>query len=232
MQLPRIIIAAVFFVIGLLIAVPALLRTTSADSNASQTPSPSTSASPVGGTSDPSPSARPSGSRSPSRSPSPTRTSAPSRPALPALPLTVSIGRVSCPDRTIRVTIRNRTRIVHDFTLETDGSTAPKGDRIAAGQSRTVELTLREDRRTRVTVTWRNEPVVTVTRTANCRSRSPVAGDPSPDDRLPHTGADSDVLWARAATGLAAMVTGVIIVWYGGVWPRRREQVFAKRTGD
>ncbi|WP_103936705.1 hypothetical protein [Thermomonospora echinospora] len=127
------------------------------------------------------------------------------------------------------MTVRNTGTTTQDYTVETNDGTAPKGDRIAAGQTRTTQLTLREDRRTRVTVTWRNEPVEQATRTADCR-RSPV-GAPT-DEELPHTGADSGVLWARAITGIAALITGVIVFWYGGIWPRRREQVFAKKDAS
>jgi len=214
MQLPRVIIAAVFFVIGLLIAVPALLRTMSGSSNAAESPSP------TGSPSGAAPSATatsPGGTASPS--PAPT-----GRPT-PAQPLRVTIGRVDCPSRTVVVTVRNRGDAVQDYTVETDDGAAPKGDRIDAGQSRTTRLTLREDRRTRITVTWRNEPVEQATRTANCRRTA--SSSPEPEE-LPHTGPGDGVLWARAATGVAAMITGAIIVWYGGIWPRRRERIFDK----
>lgn len=235
MQLPRVIIAAVFFVIALLLLAP-MLRTTSSSSDASQTPSPSN-----GSTATDSPSGSPSRSASPTRtatrSPSPTKTSTPTkppaaptttaRPSTPAQPLQVTIGRVDCPDRTVEVTVRNTGTATQDYTVETNDGTAPKGDRITAGQTRTMQLTLREDRRTKVTVTWRNEPVEQATRTADCR-RDPV--DSPPDDELPHTGPESGVLWARAITGVAALITGVIVFWYGGIWPRRREQVFARKN--
>lgn len=228
MQLPRVIIAAVFFVIGLLIAVPALVRTASSSSNASESPSS------VGGSTPPateSPSASPSEgqpSRSPSKSPSPTPTPtgtpAPTpttpRPGTPAPPLSVTIGRVDCPGRTVEVTVRNTGTTPQDYTIETDDDSPPKGDRLEAGRTRTTELPLREDRRTRVTVTWRNEPVKRATRTADCRRAAPAR------EELPHTGSDSGVLWTRTITGVAAMITGAIIFWYGGIWPRRRERVF------
>ncbi|MBA9007667.1 hypothetical protein [Thermomonospora cellulosilytica] len=133
---------------------------------------------------------------------------------------------MDCPGRTVVVTVRNPGGATQDYTVETDDGAAPKGDRIGAGQSRTTRLTLREDRRTRITVTWRNEPVEQVSRTANCRRAA--TSSPTPDDELPHTGPGDGVLWARAATGAAAMVTGAIIFWYGGIWPRRRDRVFDK----
>jgi outer membrane biosynthesis protein TonB len=271
MQLPRVIIAAVFFVIGLLIAVPALLRTTSSSSDASESPSPGNGSTALATES---PSGSPSGSprrsasptRTATKSPSPTRTPTPTKPpaepttkpttkpptkppagpttkpptkppagptttqpSTPSQPLRVTVGRVDCPGRTVEVTVRNTGTATQDYTVETNDGATPKGDRIGAGQTRTTRLTLRENRRTKVTVTWRNEPVEQAARTADCR-RAPVNGPP--DDELPNTGADSGVLWARAITGLAAMITGVIVFWYGGIWPRRREQIFAKKDAS
>lgn len=216
MQVPRVIIAAVFFVIGLLIAVPALLRTMSGSSDAAESPAPTDGATP-------SATATPPGDTA-SSSPAPTAT--PSTRPSPAQPLRVTVGRVECPSRTVVVTVRNVGDAAQDYTVETDDGTAPKGDQIGPGQSRTTRLTLREDRRTRVTVTWRNEPVEQVTRTANCRRAA--TSSPEPDEELPYTGPGDGVLWARAATGVAAMITGAIIVWYSGIWPRRREQIFDK----
>jgi hypothetical protein len=34
------------------------------------------------------------------------------------------------------------------------------------------------------------------------------------------------MLIARIATGIAAMLTGVIIFWYGRQWPGRRDKMF------
>ncbi|MFB4313118.1 hypothetical protein [Actinomadura sp. 21ATH] len=214
MQLPRVVIAAVFFVIGALIAVPALAN---AMSSPDETPNEART------TASGSPTASPS--KSPSKSPSPS--GSPS--ATPALPLRVTIGAVECPSRQVRITIRNTGPQNADYAIErNDGSEAVPG-RIGAGASRTSTVQLREDRRTRIQVTYRNQPVETKTVTANCR-RAEAAPAPtdSPEDELPRTGPDS-ALWARAATGGAAMITGLIILWYGGIWPRRREQVFAKR---
>ncbi|MBX6766681.1 MAG: hypothetical protein IRY90_05955 [Actinomadura rubrobrunea] len=229
MQLPRVLIAAVFFVIGLLIALPWLSDVTGI----------TRSSAPVGSTSSPapgdsgSPSPSPSGTRtgrgeaspSPSRSASPS----PSRAAAPAhAPLVVTFGAVDCPARTVDVTVRNTGKGTEDYAIERNDGSAAVAGRLAPGASRTTVLTLREDRRTRVEVTWRNRPVRKRTITADCRRAAP---EPSPTDKLPHTGSDSAVLWARAATGTAAMLTGAIIFWYGGIWPRRREQIFAKKTG-
>lgn len=236
MQLPRVVIAAVFFVIGALIAVPALIRTTGTPTSASEgptrTPQPS-GLNTTTGTVTPSPSRT---------SPTPRRTTTTARPPVapttprtvaPVQPLSVSIGNVVCPGRTLRVTVANPSAVAQDYTVETDDGAVSRAGTVPARGNRTTVLTLREDRRTRVTVTWRNEPVRRETHTANCTRRTPTAEpEPTnpPEERLPNTGPDSAVLWARAATGLGAMVTGLIIFWYGGIWPRRRDaKVFADK---
>ncbi|MFC6886570.1 MULTISPECIES: hypothetical protein [Actinomadura] len=235
MQLPRVVIAAVFFVIGALIAIPALMKTTSSESRASSSPestssspSPSTSGS---GTGDASTSPSPSrGSRSPSPSPSTSRTTT-KPPSSPVKPLTATVGAVRCPGRTIEVTVHNRGPRTEDYGIERDDDAPSVPGRITAGATRTTTLKLREDRGTRLQVTWKNEPLKTRTVKANCKK---AGGGPAPSktppSRLPHTGADDGVIWARTATGGAAMITGLIIFWYGGIWPRRRDQVFAKKA--
>ena len=226
MQLPRVIIAAVFFVIGALIAVPALANTLSDDDGgspqAAATTTPSETGSPSPSTTQTSASPSP-GSPTRSPSPSPTRTTA----APPAgAPLRVTIGSVRCSDRSVQVTVHNTGPRTEDYAIEKNDNTEARPGRISPGATRTTTVPLREDRRTRVQVTWRNEPVQSRTVTANCRTAKPTPTD-SPDE-LPHTGSDSTVLWARAATGGAAMITGIIIFWYGGIWPRRKENIFEK----
>jgi hypothetical protein len=226
MQLPRVVIAAVFFVIGALIAVPSLVNWMSSPS----------AASPAGNTTTTSPSGSPKPS-SPGATPSKTSKSPSPRPSL-AQPLRVTIGTVSCPQREIKITVRNTGTLNVDYAIEKNDDTEAVPGRIGAGATRTSTITLREDRRTRIEVTYRNQRVAAMTLTANCKKAqaAPAPTDtprdePSPDDELPRTGADSTVLWARAATGGAAMVTGLIIFWYGGIWPRRREQIFGKKNG-
>jgi hypothetical protein len=152
---------------------------------------------------------------------------------VPAQPLQVTIGSVRCPGRTVQVTVRNIGPRTEDFAIERNDGTAAEPGRIAARQTRSTTVTLREDRRTTIEVTLRNEQVRSRSVTANCRTASPTPDDSdeasptaSPDDQLPRTGPDDAMLWARAATGGAAMVTGAIIFWYGGIWPRRREHIF------
>ncbi|MQY06757.1 hypothetical protein [Actinomadura macrotermitis] len=241
MQLPRVIIAAVFFVIGVLIAIPPLIDWTS-ESKAAGTTSPSPSAS---GSAPASPGASPSGGKTPTARPSTSHT--PGRPASPSpgtsspkppttapvQPLTITIGQVRCPARKVDVTVRNSGSRSENYAIERDDDSAATPGTIAAGASRTTTLTLREDRRTRLQVTWKNEPVMAKTLTANCKHRSTAAPAPTrKPTKLPHTGPDNALLWARAATGGAAMITGLIIIWYGGIWPRRREQVFGRKGGE
>ncbi|RKS76796.1 hypothetical protein BZB76_2158 [Actinomadura pelletieri DSM 43383] len=207
MQLPRVVIAAVFIVIGALIAVPALVSWMSPDSEpaASATTSPSASAS----TSDPS--ASPSGGSS-------------------ARPVTATIGAVSCPASTVRVTIRNTGSKTEDFGIEKNDDTAAIPGQIRPDATRTVAVDVREDRRTRITVNWAGKRLTAKTVKANCeKAEAAPAPTKTPPDELPNTGPDA-VLWARAATGVGVILTGVIIFWYGGIWPRRREQIFPKKN--
>lgn len=205
MQLPRVVIAAVFFVIGALIAIPALVGAVSPDSEpaASATTSPSPTES------------RPSGT--------PTGN--------PARPVTASVGTVSCPARTVNVTVRNTGAQSEDFGIEKNDDTAAIPGEIRPKATRTVAVKLREDRATRVTVNWANKRIETRTVKANCKKAGaePAPSKTPPPTSLPHTGPDT-MLWARAATGVGVILTGAIIFWYGGIWPRRRDQVFAKKN--
>ncbi|MEU8802786.1 hypothetical protein [Spirillospora sp. NPDC048819] len=206
MQLPRVVIAAVFFVIGALLLIPMLFDWGSSASRAST--SATTSPSPSGTATSP--------------SPGPSKTS----PA-PAQPVTASIGSVSCPAGTVKVTVRNTGKRNEDFGVEkNDGSAAIPGQ-IRANSTRSVAVEVREDRRTRITVNWANKRIESKTVKANCE-KAGAAPTKTPPEELPHTGPDA-VLWARGATGVAIIVTGAIIFWYGGIWPRRRDQIFPEK---
>ncbi|WP_131740310.1 hypothetical protein [Actinomadura roseirufa] len=226
MQLPRVVIATVFFVIGALIAVPALLKTGSSESRASTR----ATSSPL--PSSPSPSESPSGSKKSKKSPSPSPSPSPGKSGgkTPAEPLAADIGSVSCPSREVKVTIRNTGSQREDYGVERSDNSPSVPGQIGPHETRTVTVRLREDRSTRILVNWANKRVESRTVRADCRGAG-AAPPASPPTRLPHTGPDT-MLWARAATGAAAMVTGVIIFWYGGVWPRRREQIFAKKGAE
>ncbi|MFA1550608.1 hypothetical protein [Actinomadura chokoriensis] len=205
MQLPRVVIAAVFVVIGALIAIPALFKSDGSAEPASSTTSASPSPS---GTSA---SATPSGSGTPKA---------------PAQPVTASIGSVSCPERTVHVKIRNTGTQTEDFSVERDDGAAAIPGQIRPNNTRTLSVDLREDRRTALSVTWANKRIESKTVRANCKKAGGGAPTETPPTSLPHTGPDT-VLWARAATGVGIILTGVIIFWYGGIWPRRREKMFA-----
>jgi hypothetical protein len=212
MQLPRVVIAAVFVVIAALLAIPALMKSDGAESrastSASTSPSPSTS-----GT---------SGSATPTSS---------GTPKPPARPVTASIGSVSCPERTVHVKVRNTGTQTEDFSIERDDGGAAIPGKIQPNNTRTVSVKLREDRRTDLTVTWANKQIEAKTVKANCKKAGAGAPTETPPSNLPHTGPDT-VLWARAATGAGILLTGAIIFWYGGIWPRRREKMFAGKESD
>lgn len=226
MPLPRVIIAAVFFVIGALIAIPALTRSNS--SHPSVSAASSTSASPsvsVGGSS---PSARPnSGNGSTPKASATTGTHRPTTPSPtvtlspPAtVPLSAAFSTVGCPTREVRVTVTNNGTQTEDYTVIQDGSVV-LADRVAPKSSRTNPITLQEGVTSKLSVVWNTRAVRSVSRTATCTTTSPPASG-----NLPHTGPDSASLYAKIATGIAAMITGVIIFWWGGIWPGRRESMF------
>jgi hypothetical protein len=145
--------------------------------------------------------------------------------------VTASIGSVSCPGRTVHVTIRNTGTQTEDFSVERDDGGAAEPGQIRPGTTRTVSVKLREDRRTDLTVTWANKRIEAKTVKANCTKAGAGAPTGTPPSNLPHTGPDT-VLWARAATGVGIILTGAIIFWYGGIWPRRREKMFASEKTD
>lgn len=229
MQLPRVIIAAVFFIIGAVIAVPALMRTTSS-SQASGTPSHTMT--PSGSTSSASP--RPGtkvtlrttakGSVTPTQKPAHKVTVTPTSTTTvvpPAVPLTATISAVRCPSRTVVVTTRNLGTQTQDYKIDQPGSSTLY-DRIDPRGTRVNKLTLTEGTATDITVTWSGHTVKAATRTAHC-----VLKTTPPPTKLPHTGIDQAGLYAKIATGVAAMITGVIVFWYGGIWPRRRDAMLS-----
>lgn len=216
MQLSRVVIAAVFIVIGAFILVPMVIDSGASSHAASATPSPQGS-----GSASPTASGKASPTRKPTQSPSRTRTSRPAAPpasASPQGPLRVAIGKVRCPGRTVLVSVTNTGRQTEDYAILTDGSISV-ADRIPASATRRSTLNLKEDHTTTISVTLHNVPVRTLDRHVNC-SRN------SPGQTLPHTGPDSGLIFARIATGLAALLTGVIIFWYGRQWPGRRDKMF------
>jgi hypothetical protein len=212
MQLSRVAIAAVFLVVGALILIPMLMDNSSPSQLTSSTPSPlvTVSVSP---------------SRTPTHKPSPTRSATtpvtpPAPSETPVAPLRVSIGTVRCPGRSVLVSVTNNGDGTEDYAITTDGSISV-ADRIAPGTTRRSTLTVKEDHATTIAVTWHNLPVKSLDRTAHCVRNAP-------GHALPHTGPDSGMIIARIATGVAAMLTGLIIFWYGRLWPGRKDKMFDK----
>lgn len=229
-QLPRIIIAAVFFVIAALIAYPMINRSNT-KSSASSAPATSASTSPKGSATATRSGGAPTPTRTPTRTPSkppatPTKSPTPSRSATatPSVPLIATVGAVRCPSRSVTVKVRNAGATRQNYTIEQDG-TPTVADQLGPGVSRTSRLTLKEDDSTKVAVVWNSRTLRSATRKANCTHAAPP-----PPQTLPHTGPNAAATFARVATAVGALITGVIILWYGGLWPRRREQVLrAKR---
>jgi hypothetical protein len=228
MQLSRVAIAAVFLVVGALIVLPMLFNGSSPSQLASATPSPHVSASPSASPSH-SKTAKPTHkpTHTPTHRPSPTRSTKPPatlpKPSVtPNQPLKVAIGAVRCPGRSVAVSVANQGKTTEDYAITTDGSISV-ADRIPAGATRKSTLTIKEDHATTIAVTWHNVPVKTLDRTAHCARHTPGRA-------LPHTGPDSGMIIARIATGVAAMLTGLIIFWYGRLWPGRRDKMFGDKS--
>jgi hypothetical protein len=228
MQISRVAIAAVFFVVGALIILPMLLNDSSPSQLTSATPSPHVS---VSVSDSPSRSATPTHkpTHKPTHRPSPSpSTRTPSKNPVPPVPsvtpdspLKVSIGTVRCPGRSVLVSVTNGGRGTEDYAITTDGSISV-ADRIPPGATRKSTLTVKEDHTTTVAVTWHNLPVKSLDRTAHCVRNAP-------GHALPHTGPDSGMIIARVATGVAAMLTGLIVFWYGRQWPGRKDKMFGDK---
>ncbi|MEO3786436.1 hypothetical protein ABGB12_24185 [Actinocorallia sp. B10E7] len=128
--------------------------------------------------------------------------------------------------------VTNDTGASQGYAITRNGSIV-LADRLGPNASRSSSVKLAEDEKVVVRVTRDGRPQATRTYRLNCLKAG--AGDtekpgerPGADERLPHTGADEAVMAARIATGVASMITGVIILWWGGLWPRRRENMFGR----
>lgn len=224
MQLPRVVIAVVFFVIGALIAVPALMKWSSGGAHASNEPV--ANSSPV-----PTTSASGSGTGTPTKKgkASPTHGTKPSSTPSQggAQPLVVTFGSVACPGRTVDVTVRNESSQEQSYSIERDDNSTPVTAKVAAGATRSSALRMRQGRRTLVVV---NDSAHRLVKEKSIKADCAGATPSHQPTKLPHTGADSSMIWARVATGTGALVTGAIILWYGGIWPRRRDPMFGDKT--
>jgi hypothetical protein len=227
---PRLIIATAFFVIGALIAIPALtdvatparpVRTMPVNAPAAtlapSSTSPSATAAPSA-----SPSKPPKPTPSPSRSPKPTATPTPTPPKPPAIPISVRTGKVHCPSSKIQVTVTNKGQRTEDYAILVDDATV-LADRVGPGGVRETSVPLEENRTSTLEVVWGGRAALAVKRKADCVDKKPEKPEKTDGAKaLPHTGPDDGDLYAKIATGVAAMITGIIIFWYGSIWPRRR----------
>jgi hypothetical protein len=253
MQPARVILAAIFFVIAALIMIPAF-RSSSNSSDASQTPSATPTTTATSGSAKPTPTATKSPSATKSASPTPTKSTTPTKAPAPvptktatptatatttvtptqaAKPLAVVFGKVACPSRRVTVKVSNDGETTQGYSINRDGSDVIT-DQLGPHTSRTSELTLKEDKRTTIKVTQDRKAKATRVITANCtknKATTAPTNDANPSERpqLPKTGSDGAVLLARIATAGASLLTGVIILWWGGLWPRRKEAMFGKR---
>lgn len=255
---PRLIIAAVFFIVGALIAIPALSSSAApaepvrpvnrpelptavpaAESAATPTPSPSPSATRRGKhtvTPSPTPTRTPTRTPTPTRTATPkptptaTRTPTPTPTPTPAVPITARVGRVTCPGGDIKITVVNKGRQTEDYAITLDEATV-LADRVGPGGRRESKVAMDEDEKATVAVFWGGESVLSVDRKPNCvhkkakKPKQPTDDDDNDDTgSLPHTGPGGTGVLAKVATGAAAMLTGVIIFWYGSLWPGRRSR--------
>ncbi|MEV5572633.1 hypothetical protein AB0L06_21520 [Spirillospora sp. NPDC052269] len=224
MQLPRVVIAAVFFVIGALIAVPALMKWSSGGANAANEPVSNSSSVPTA-----SPSGSGTGTPTKKGKTSPTHGTTPSSTPTSkgTQPLVVTFGSVDCPGRTVDVTVRNESTQEQGYSVERDDNSTPVTAKIAAGATRTTTIRMQQGRRTLVVV---NDSAHRLVKEKTIKANCAAAAPGKKPNKLPHTGADSAMIWARVATGAGALVTGAIILWYGGIWPRRRDPMFGGKT--
>jgi hypothetical protein len=212
MRMSRIAIAAVFFVVGALILIPLIVKSSAGSKAASKI---STKVSPtLGITISPKPTHKPAPTPSHHK-----KSPSPSPHATGAAPLTATVSAVRCPGRMVQVTVADVGAQAEDYAILQNGSISV-ADRITPGTTRKTSIVIDEGKTTAVSITWgNNQPLRTVRRTASCASR-PV------NKQLPFTGPDRGLLIARIATGIAALLTGIVIFWYGRLWPRRRDNMF------
>lgn len=235
---PRLIIAAAFFIIGALIAVPAFSRAATRDEPATPTgarataapgpatlesgakqPAPSTTA-----THTPTRTPTRTPSRTPTPKPTPTNTKpTPSPTPTPAVPITAHAGKVRCPGGKIAITVANKGQQTEDYAVTLDDATV-LADRVPPRGERKTEVEIKENDSAKIEVVWGGEAVLSVKRKTDCVQKKKRDDDADGANTLPRTGPEDSALFAKAATGVGAMVTGMIIFWYGSIWPRRRSR--------
>ncbi|WP_460306568.1 hypothetical protein [Actinocorallia aurea] len=150
-------------------------------------------------------------------------TKPPAQPPAAAGGLVVVFGDIDCPAKDVKVRVTNEGAGSEGYSITRNGGLV-LADRLGEAASRTSEIDLAEDKNVVVRVTQDGKTVKSHTYKLNC-VKGAVKSSEKPE-RLPETGSGSGTLIARLATGAASIVTGAIILWWGGLWPRRREGMF------
>ncbi|MDX6743698.1 hypothetical protein [Actinocorallia sp. A-T 12471] len=136
----------------------------------------------------------------------------------------MAFGKIDCPSKEITVRVTNDGADSQGYSITRNGSVV-LADRLGAAASRSSEIALAEDKNVIVRVTQDGETVKSRTYKLNCVKGGAAPASEKPE-RLPETGSGTGTLVARLATGAASIITGAIILWWGGLWPRRREGMF------
>ncbi|WP_148086220.1 hypothetical protein [Actinocorallia herbida] len=136
---------------------------------------------------------------------------------------------MDCPAKDITVRVTNEGAESQGYSITKNGGLV-LADRLGAAASRTSEVRLTEDKNVVVRVTQDGKTIKSRTYKLNCAKGGGAKPSEKPE-RLPETGADSSTLVARVATGAASIITGAIILWWGGLWPRRKEGMFGPDRG-
>ncbi|WP_460366390.1 hypothetical protein [Actinocorallia lasiicapitis] len=145
----------------------------------------------------------------------------------------VTFGKVDCPKRLVTI------KVVNDDPATTQGYSIVRGgsiflaDQLGPKASRSSALTLTEDKATVVKVTQDGKARASHSYKANCAKAAPSKTTKSPSRTapahpprtLPKTGNDDSIMIARLATGGASLITGAIVLWWGGLWPRRKDRM-------
>ncbi|MFC6886569.1 MULTISPECIES: hypothetical protein [Actinomadura] len=164
--------------------------------------------------------------------------------AVPAAGLTATVGGVRCPRRQVAVNVVNGTDAPHTYELRSNGRVVRR-ERVPADQTTQRLATLRERRRTTITVTSEGRTIARASRKADCAGHAPdgdAAALPVPalgdgedlsgaeqgtggahrgkSARLPRTGEGGGTT-VRVITALAVLAGGGVLVFWGLLWPGR-----------
>lgn len=163
--------------------------------------------------------------------------------AVPATGLTATVGGVRCPRHQVAVNVVNGTDAPHTYELRSNGRFVRR-ERVPADQTTQRLATLREGRRTTITVTSEGRTIARASRKADCAGHAPdsdtaVLPVPALGDgedlsgaeqntgahrgktaRLPRTGEGGGTT-VRVITALAVLAGGGVLVFWGLLWPGR-----------